>query len=120
MTARTRHLGYVLKRFPRISETFVANELIELARQGERVTVFAVSRPDEPFTHGFLNEVPFPVVYLPYRPLREPLRVGTALVRAVRRNPRRWLRTVAGALWPPRLRGLRRLLQATVLRDEME
>ena len=41
-----RHLAYVLKRFPRISETFVAAELIELERHGERVTVFAVSRPD--------------------------------------------------------------------------
>jgi hypothetical protein len=35
-SAARRHLGYVLKRFPRISETFVAAELIELARQGER------------------------------------------------------------------------------------
>jgi hypothetical protein len=35
MTA-PRHLAYVLKRFPRISETFIAAELIELERQGER------------------------------------------------------------------------------------
>jgi colanic acid/amylovoran biosynthesis glycosyltransferase len=118
-TDATRHLGYVLKRFPRISETFVANELIELARQGERVTVFAVSRPDEPFTHGFVSEVLFPVVYLPRRPLREPIRVARAVARGVRRDPRRFFRTAVGALWPPRLRGFRRLLQAAVLHDEM-
>ena len=57
MSARRRHLAYVLKRFPRISETFVAAELIELERRGERVTVFAVSRPDEAFSHGFLDEL---------------------------------------------------------------
>lgn len=114
-----RHLGYVLKRFPRISETFVAAELIELARQGERVTVFAISRPDEPFTHGFLDELASRVVYLPHRPGREPLRVGRAVARAVRADARRWFRTAARALWPPSLRGWRRLLQATVLHDEM-
>ena len=57
MSVGARHLAYVLKRFPRISETFVAAELIELERHGERVTVFAVSRPDEAFTHGFLDEL---------------------------------------------------------------
>jgi colanic acid/amylovoran biosynthesis glycosyltransferase len=119
VTGRPRHLGYVLKRFPRISETFVAAELIELGRQGERVTVFAVSRPDEPFTHGFLRDVKAKVVYLPHRPLREPVRMAGALARALRSDRRGWLRAAAVSLWPPRLRGLRRLLQATVLRVEM-
>jgi colanic acid/amylovoran biosynthesis glycosyltransferase len=119
MNGRPRHLGYVLKRFPRISETFVAAELIELARQGEHVTVFAVSRPDEPFTHGFLRELKVRIVYLPHRPLREPVRVAGAMVRVLRSERRGWLRAAALSLRPPRLRGLRRLLQATVLCEEM-
>ena len=76
MTATRRRIGYVLKRFPRISETFVAAELIELERQGEELVVFALSRPDEPFRHAFLDDLRAPVVYLPHRPLREPVRVG--------------------------------------------
>jgi len=118
--AAGRHIGYVLKRFPRLSETFVAAELIELARQGERVTVFALSRPDEPAAHGFLAELTAPVVYLPHRPLRQPVRVGWALARALRADPRGWLRAARGSLWPPGLVRLRRLLQATVLRDELD
>jgi colanic acid/amylovoran biosynthesis glycosyltransferase len=117
MTSGRRHVGYVLKRFPRISETFVAAELIELRRQGERVTVFALSRPDEPFTHAFLAELDVRVVYLPRRPLGEPLRVATAVTRVVAADPRGWLRAAAVSLRPPRLRGWRRLLQATVLAD---
>jgi glycosyltransferase involved in cell wall biosynthesis len=119
MSPHKRHLGYVLKRFPRISETFVAAELIELERQGERVTVFAVSRPEEPFAHGFVGEVRAPVVYLPRRPLREPARVARALARVLRSDAQGWLGAAVVSLWPPRLRGLRRLLQATVLREEM-
>ncbi len=114
-----RHLGYVLKRFPRLSETFVAAELIELQRQGEQVTVFAISRPDEPFTHGFLDELTCPVVYLPHRPLRQLRRVGGAVVSAIRAEPQGWLGAAAASLWPPRLAGWRRLAQASVLRQEM-
>jgi colanic acid/amylovoran biosynthesis glycosyltransferase len=118
--AQPRHIGYVLKRFPRISETFVASELIELERQGERVTVFALSRPEEPFTHAFLDELHARVAYLPHRPLRQPLRVLRALARVLRTAPRGWLGAARVSLWPPRIAGARRLLQATVLRVELE
>jgi colanic acid/amylovoran biosynthesis glycosyltransferase len=120
MTPGRRQLAYVLKRFPRISETFIAAELIELERQGESVTVFAIARPDEPCRHSFLEELRAPVIYLPRRPTREPARVLRALGRALRADARRWLRTAASCIWPPRLTGVRRLLQATVLLDEMD
>jgi hypothetical protein len=34
-------IGYVIKAFPRLSETFILNELLELERQGCEVTVFS-------------------------------------------------------------------------------
>jgi colanic acid/amylovoran biosynthesis glycosyltransferase len=118
---RPLRLGYVLKRFPRISETFVACELIELERQGDHVTVFAISRPDEPFEHAFLDRLGAEVVYLTRRPLREPLRVAHALASALRASPRGWLRAARVALWTPRqVLAWRRLLQATVLREDLE
>ena len=120
MSGNGRHLAYVLKRFPRISETFVAAELIELERQGERVTVYAVSKPAEAFSHGFIDELRADVVYLPYRPIRQPARVARALARQVRRRPRAWLRAARAGLREPSLGSWRTLLQATVLRDEME
>jgi hypothetical protein len=120
MSERGRHLGYVLKRYPRISETFVAAELVELERQGEQVTVFALSRPEEPFEHAFVSELAARVVYLPHRPLREPLRTLRALVHVWRASRRGWWRAAAACLLPPSLAGLRKLLQATVLRVELE
>jgi glycosyltransferase involved in cell wall biosynthesis len=119
MTARPR-LGYVLKRFPRISETFVAAEVLELERQGEHVTIFAISRPDEPFEHAFVGRLRARVVYLPHRPLREPVRVARGLASAWRASPGGWLRAACIALWTPRqVLAWRRLLQATVLRREL-
>lgn len=60
-----RHIGYVLKRFPRLSQTFVLNELLALQRQGVRLTVIALRRSDEP--HGRYAELRAPVHYLSER-----------------------------------------------------
>jgi glycosyltransferase involved in cell wall biosynthesis len=120
MRAPSRKLAYVLDSFPKISETFVAAELIELERQGEDIAVFALTRPTEPFVHEFVNELRAPVLYLPSRPLREPLRVIRAVLRVAARDPRAWLRAARDSLWPPSCVGLRRLLQATILHEAME
>lgn len=57
-------IGYVLKRFPRLSETFVLHELLELERQGTMVRVYAMSETAER-RHGALAELSVPVTYLP-------------------------------------------------------
>jgi colanic acid/amylovoran biosynthesis glycosyltransferase len=119
MTGSNRHVAYVLKRFPRISETFIAAEILELERQGGHVTVFALSDPKEPYRHAFLAGLAARVVYLPHRPARQPVRTARALWRILRASPRGWLLAARASLWPPRLTGARRLLQATVLWDEM-
>ena len=58
-------VGYVLKRFPRLSETFILNELLELERQGVELTVFSLLRPPEEARHDLLDELKAQVIYLP-------------------------------------------------------
>ncbi|MGB8818783.1 MAG: glycosyltransferase family 4 protein [Rhizobiaceae bacterium] len=58
-------LGYVLKRFPRLSETFVLNEILELERQGHRVEVFSLLRPPLEERHGLVKELKARITYLP-------------------------------------------------------
>ncbi len=58
------HVGYVLKKFPRLSETFILGEILELERQGIEVTVFSLHRPDDGVFHAALAELGKPVVYL--------------------------------------------------------
>ena len=119
MIGSRRHLAYVLKRFPRISETFIAAELIELERQGEHVSVFALIDPNEPFRHDFLQHLRADVTYLPERLLAEPRRVGRALVRAFLAAPGAWLRAARWALSMRTAAAWRLVVQATVLRAEM-
>jgi colanic acid/amylovoran biosynthesis glycosyltransferase len=61
------HVGYILKKFPRLSETFVLNEILELERQGAEVTVFSLNKPDDGVFHAALSQLRRPVVYLPVR-----------------------------------------------------
>jgi glycosyltransferase involved in cell wall biosynthesis len=56
------HVCYILKRFPRLSQTFVLNELLALQRQGVALTVVALRRSDE--NHARYAELSAPVYYL--------------------------------------------------------
>lgn len=115
----SRRICYVLKRFPRLSETFIAAELLELRRQGEHVSVIAVAKPAEIAVHGFVDDLDVSVTYLPHRPLRQPLRTTAGVVTAIVASPRGWSSAARTCLWPPRLVGLRKLLQASVLLREL-
>lgn len=57
-------IGYVLKRFPRFSETFILNELLALEALGIECHVFSLlTPPDEP-RHARLADLHAPVTYL--------------------------------------------------------
>jgi glycosyltransferase involved in cell wall biosynthesis len=58
-------LGLVLKGYPRISETFISNEIRLLERQGIAVHIFSMRRPRESFCHPSVKEIRARVDYLP-------------------------------------------------------
>lgn len=57
-------VGYVVRMFPRFSETFVLQEILELERQGVEVTVFSLNKPNEGRFHPALARLRAPVYYL--------------------------------------------------------
>ncbi len=59
------NIAYVVKRYPRLSETFIVNEILEMERKGAHVTIFALKTPDEGRFHEKLSRVQADVVYLP-------------------------------------------------------
>ena len=50
------HVVYVVQRYPRLSQTFVSNEVAELRRQGVEVTVVSLYPGDEPSDAIVLSE----------------------------------------------------------------
>ncbi len=57
-------IGYVVKMFPRISETFILNEILELERQGAEVTIFSLKKPNEGKFHPQIGELKAHIHYL--------------------------------------------------------
>jgi glycosyltransferase involved in cell wall biosynthesis len=58
-------LGMILKGYPRISETFISNEILRLEQYGFKVHIISMRRPRESFSHDSVKQVQAPVDYLP-------------------------------------------------------
>jgi len=58
-------MGMILKGYPRISETFISNEILLLERGGVNVHLFPMRGPRETFAHESVKQITAPVDYLP-------------------------------------------------------
>lgn len=107
---------YVLKRFPRLSETFILRELLALEDGGLRVGVDALLPPEAEPRHAQLEGLNADVRYLPRRPRLHANAVRQPHARVASRAPLRWARL---ALRARRAGGWRRFLQAGVVADRV-
>src|SRR5262245_10326321 len=82
-------LAVLVNGFPRLSETFVLNELLDFERRGLRLHLVALRRPDEIIQQQALDDLRAPVEYLDEgSPLSRRLAVRTAhAALLVRRGP---------------------------------
>jgi len=65
-------IGYVLKSYPRMSETFIANEIYLLERLGLKLRLFSILDLSDPQRHAVVDATRAPVDYLPQvTPLNE-------------------------------------------------
>jgi len=90
--------GYVLKMFPRFSETFILSEILELERRGRRIHVVSLTRPDDGRFHADVSRVRAAVGYLPDHLRCAPLRFAAAHLRVATRAPGAYLHTLMQTL----------------------
>jgi glycosyltransferase involved in cell wall biosynthesis len=58
-------IGYVLKSYPRMSETFIANEIYLLEKLGLKLRLFSILDRRDPQRHAVVDAIRAPVNYLP-------------------------------------------------------
>lgn len=58
-------IAYIMKEFPRLSETFISNEIYQLERIGTKLKIFSVKKPTIKRNHETVDRIHSPVVYLP-------------------------------------------------------
>lgn len=114
-------VAFILKGYPRLSETFIAHEIQALEGRGLDIRIISLRHPTDRQVHPVHSEVRAPVNYLPEYLYREPLRTWRSW-RAVRKRPGyqraldAWRRDLLRDPTPNRVR---RFGQALVLAHEL-
>lgn len=119
--AGASRIAIVVKGYPRLSETFIAQEILGLEQRGLALDIWSLRRPTDGRTHPMHEAIVAPVAYLPEYLYQAPLRVIRGLGAALRRPH---LGRALGAAWrdlrrDPSPSRLRRIGQAAVLAREL-
>jgi glycosyltransferase involved in cell wall biosynthesis len=114
-------VAFVLKGYPRLSETFIAQEIAALERRGLDILIVSLRRPTDTRRHAVHDEIRAALLYLPEYLYEAPLRVFRSWLHLRKsknygeaRNM--WLRDLARDPTPNRVR---RFGQALVLASEL-
>lgn len=73
-----KRIGLVLKGYPRLSETFIAQEILELEREGFEIEIISLRHPTDMHTHPVHAEIKATKGYLPEYLHQELWRVSKA------------------------------------------
>jgi len=114
-------VAFVLKGYPRLSETFIAQEIAALERRGLEIMIVSLRHPTDARRHPVHDEIRAALLYLPEYLYQEPLRVLRAWLQQRKTKgyaeaKRAWLRDLARDPTPNRIR---RFGQALVLAGEL-
>ncbi len=114
-------VAFILKGYPRLTETFIAQEIEALERRGLDIRIISLRHPTDHAVHPVHRRIKASVKYLPEYLYQEPLRVWRAwkLVRhwpGYRAARRLWLQDLRRDRTPNRIR---RFGQALVLAAEL-
>ena len=121
IAAAGSRVAFVLKGYPRLSETFIAQEILALEQRGLDILIVSLRHPTDPAMHPVHGQIRAPVLYVPEYLKDEPRRVLRGWQQA-RRLPgyrtawRTWLKDLIRDPTPNRIR---RFGQALVLAAEL-
>jgi glycosyltransferase involved in cell wall biosynthesis len=118
---RPQRLAVVVKGYPRLSETFIAQEILALEERGIGLDIWSLRHPTERAVHPMHKQIRASLAYLPEYLYRDPLRVVRGLLWSVRQPAFTALMRV---FWrdlrrDPTPNRMRRLGQAFVLGREL-
>ena len=84
-TGESPRIAIAMKGYPRLSETFIAQELLGLQQRGVGFEIWSLRHPTDPDRHLMHRQITAPLRYLPEYLHDEPARVGRGLLSALRR-----------------------------------
>jgi glycosyltransferase involved in cell wall biosynthesis len=113
--ASSGRLGYLVRSFPRTSETFISNESLELERQGFDLRIYSMIAATDPIRHRLVDQIRAPICYLPHPVWRWLTRIVADHLWLVARAPRAYVSTLVRIVIAGEFALLARLPQAASL-----
>lgn len=92
-------VAYVMKRYPRLTETFILNEIRAMERLGADLAIFSLLPPEPPPHHPMVAEVAAPVFPVPMAAPGDWWRLLAAHARVCAAAPLRYAGAAARAAW---------------------
>ena len=80
-----KRIAYILRSYPRLSQTFIVNEILSLEQLGLNIHLFAITNPHEPIVQEYVAQVRAPLEYLEHAAKRDTSRAGRRVCRSARR-----------------------------------
>ena len=83
-------IGYIMSRFPKITETFILREMLELEKSGQPLIIFPLLRVKEPVFHPEVEKLMSKVQFTPFISLK----IISANLHFMTRSPRKYLKVL--------------------------
>jgi glycosyltransferase involved in cell wall biosynthesis len=85
------HVGYMLRTYPRFTQTFVVNEILELEQQGVDISILSLKKPTDGRFHESISRVRGKADYVPEFLVESPAKVARAHWGCMRRSLRSYI-----------------------------
>ena len=87
-------VGILVKRFPKLSETFILGELLGLEQEGFRLRIYSLYSPSDTTTHPQCSQLSAPVIYCPMPEQGSIVKAVKLQLKTFLRNPLRYMQLV--------------------------
>jgi glycosyltransferase involved in cell wall biosynthesis len=98
MSTSSAPIAYIMKRYPRLSETFILNEIKVMEDLGAGLELFSLLPPEPPPHHPLVGEIRAKLHHLPLAAGAKALTLAAAHGRCLRAHPLRYGKALARAL----------------------
>ncbi|CAN5759297.1 glycosyltransferase family 4 protein [soil metagenome] len=113
-------IAYILKMFPRVSETFILSEILELEREGVDVHIFSLKTPNDARIHADVLNVRAPITYVEMSGWRAALAFVRPHARVFAWSPFRYLNVASRVVKRRRWGAVKRFLQAGYIAPQLK
>jgi glycosyltransferase involved in cell wall biosynthesis len=94
MKTKRQTVGYLLKTYPKVSETFILQEILDLESLGLDLEIFSLQRPTDAIVPSLAKQVLAPITYLPTSVGKRKGRPLAAHLRLFASHPQQYMDTL--------------------------